>query len=226
MNSILGANWRTTLTGWITVLASALVIKPDLVAFLPEPVRNYVLGFAGIVAVVSGGTFAVQSKDRNVTGGTIPNDVPRPGALPLVLFALLPVFTLSGCAWMNAHQAQLSATAGVVGDRAAVIAEQVLVGMAVSAADKSHKADFLDSVATGLRQNEASIVNSDDVSRIVKIWSPNDGAQWQQLAGNLGTLTGQALQAQGNTQSAAIVESLATELNAAAAAARSSTPDK
>ena len=223
MNTLFGANWRTTLTGWITVLASALVIKPDLIAFLPDPVRTYVLGFAGIVAVVSGGTFAVQSKDRNVTGGTIPNDVPKPSALPLVLFALLPVFALSGCAWVNAHQSQISATGGIVGDRAAVIAEPVLVGMAVNAADKNHKADFLDSVATGLRQNEASIVNSDDVSRIVKIWSPNDGAHWQQLAGNLGALTGQALQAQGHGQTAAIVENIAVGLNTAAADARKST---
>ena len=67
MNTILGANWRTTLTGWVAVLASAIAINPDLVAFLPESIRSYITGFAGILAVVSGGTFATQAKDKNVT---------------------------------------------------------------------------------------------------------------------------------------------------------------
>jgi len=33
MNTILGANWRTTLFGWIAVIASAIVINPGLIAF-------------------------------------------------------------------------------------------------------------------------------------------------------------------------------------------------
>ena len=61
MNTILGANWRTTLSGWIAVIASAIAINPSLVAFLPEAVRDYVTGVAGIVAVLSGGTFATQA---------------------------------------------------------------------------------------------------------------------------------------------------------------------
>ena len=71
MITLFGANWRTTLSGWIAVLASAVAINPGLVAFLPEPVRTYVTGLAGVVAVLSGGTFATQAKDRNVTGGTV-----------------------------------------------------------------------------------------------------------------------------------------------------------
>lgn len=50
MNTILGANWRTTLTGWIAVLASAIAINPSLVAFLPESLRNYVTGIAGLLS--------------------------------------------------------------------------------------------------------------------------------------------------------------------------------
>lgn len=230
MNTILGANWRTTLSGWIAVLASAIAINPALVAFLPETVRNYVTGFAGIIAVISGGTFAAQAKDRQVTGGTVQNDSSAPikgsttgGITPLIVAALLPLFALSGCAWVQTHQPQIDATLDVVGQRALTVAEKVLISVAVDEADKNFKADFLDSVASGLRQNEANIVTSDDVSKIVQIWSPNDGAAWQSLAGNLGTVAGKALESAGNTQSATIVENIATGLNDAAAKARATT---
>ena len=230
MNTILGANWRTTLSGWIAVLASAIAINPALVAFLPEAVRNYVTGIAGILAVVSGGTFAAQAKDKQVTGGTVQNDntayandTPTRRITPLIVAALLPMFALSGCAWVERHRPQIDATLGVVSARALAVVEKVLLSVAVDEADKNFKADFLDSVATGLRQNETTIVNSEDVAKIVKIWSPNDGAAWQSLAGNLGTLAGSALQSAGKTQSAAIIENIATGLNNAASVARAAT---
>ena len=229
MNTILGANWRTTLTGWIAVLASAIAINPSLVAFLPESLRNYVTGIAGLLAVASGGAFATQAKDKCVTGGTVLNDqtppppVPTRQITPLIIAALIPMFALSGCAWISAHQSQIDSTLAVVGQRALAVAEQVLISVATDEADKNFKADFLDSVASGLRQNETTIVNSDDVAKIVQIWSPNDGAQWQQLAGSLGSVAGNALETAGQTQAAAIVENIATGLNNAAAAARTST---
>jgi len=74
MNTILGANWRTTLSGWVAVLASTVAVNPDLVSFLPEPVRHIVTGLAGTVAVISGSTFATQAKDKQVAGGTHPNN--------------------------------------------------------------------------------------------------------------------------------------------------------
>ena len=225
MNTILGANWRTTLSGWIAVIASAIAINPSLVAFLPEAVRDYVTGVAGIVAVLSGGTFATQAKDRQVTGGSVPNNSGAAKIAPLIALGLLPLFAFSGCAWVQTHRTQIDGTLSVVGQRALSIAEKVLISAAVDAADKSFKADFLDSVASGLRQNATTIVNSEDVAKIVRIWSPNDGAQWQQLAGSLGTVAGNALKSAGQVQSATIVENIATGLNNAAAAARA-TPAK
>ena len=230
MNTILVANWRTTLSGWIAVIASAIAINPNLVAFLPEAIRNYVTGLAGIVAVVSGGTFASQAKDKCVTGGTVQNDTnpsandtPTRRITPLIVAALLPLFALSGCAWVQTHRTQIDDTLAVVGQRALSVAERVLISVATDEVDKNFKADFLDSVATGLRQNETTIVNSDDVSKIVQIWSPNDGAAWQQLAGSLSTVAGNALQSAGQTKSAAIVENIAVGLNDAAAKARATT---
>lgn len=241
MNTILGANWRTTLSGWIAVIASAIAINPNLVGFLPEAIRTYVTGIAGIVAVLSGGTFASQAKDKCVTGGNVRNDqmlpppIPTPDdpiyqaptrrIAPLIIAALLPMFALSGCAWVQAHRPQIDATLDVVGQRALAVAERVLISVATDEADKNFKANFLDSVASGLRQNETTIVNANDVSKIVRIWSPNDGAAWQELAGNLGTVAGNALQSSGQTKSAAIVENIAVGLNDAAAKARAtSTP--
>ena len=222
MNTLLGANWRTTLTGWVAVLASAIAINPDLVAFLPESIRNYITGFAGILAVVSGGTFATQAKDKNVTGGSVPNDAGNSNnnITPLILLALLPVFAFSGCAWINTHKTQIDDTLAVVGQRALTVAEQVLISVATDEADQNFKADFLDAVASGLRQNEATIVSADDVAKIVKIWSPNDGAQWKELAASLGTVAGNALATAGKTEASAVVENIATGLNNAAAAAR------
>jgi len=225
---ILGANWRTTLSGWITVLASAIAINPGIVAFLPESVRTYVTGMAGLVAVVSGGAFALNTKDKQVTGGSVPNDTGAPTLptkiVPLIFLCMVPLLAFSGCAWISAHQPQIDSTLAVVGQRALSVAENVLISTATDEVDKNFKADFLDSVASGLRANETTIVNSDDVAKIVKIWSPNDGAQWQQLAGSLSTVAGDALQSAGQTKSATIVENIATGLNNAAAAARTTTP--
>jgi len=222
MNTLLGANWRTTLFGWIAVIASAIAINPDLVAFLPETIRGYVTGFAGIVAVGFGGTFAAQAKDKNVTGGSVPNDAGNSNIniTPLILLALLPVFALSGCAWTQAHKTQISDTLAVVGNRALNVAGQVLISAAVDEADKNFKADFLDSIAAGLRANATTVVTADDVAKIVRIWSPNDGSKWQQLAGSLGTLASNALESAGRSQASTIVENIAIGLNNAAAQAR------
>ena len=146
MNTILGANWRTTLSGWIAVIASAIAINPSLVAFLPEASRNYVTGIAGILAVVSGGAFAAQAKDKCVTGGSVLNDQTQPPQIPapndpvyqaptrriapLIVAALLPLFALSGCAWVQTHRSQIDATLSVVSARALAVAERVLISVA------------------------------------------------------------------------------------------------
>lgn len=139
---------------------------------------------------------------------------------PLVLLALIPVFALSGCAWIDAHQAQINATLAVLESRAESIAFQVVISAATDQMDKQFKADFLDSVALGLRAHEMDIVTSEDVTKIVQIWSPSDGAQWQALAGKLGNSAGTLLQTNGQVKPAQIVEQIATGLNNAAASAR------
>jgi hypothetical protein len=229
MNTLFGANWRTTLSGWIAILASAIAVNPKLVEFLPESIRSTITGVAGLIAVVSGGTFAYSAKDKQVTGGSVSNDKPDSGTPPaagstplMVTAALFSLLTLPACSWLLAHKPQVDATIAVVEQRALNVAQKVLLALAENEADKGFKADFLDSVALGLRQNETTIVSSDDVEAIARIWSPNDGAQWQTLAGQLGSITSDALQAAGKLKSATIVEQLASGLNNAAASARTS----
>ena len=227
MNLILGANWRTSLSGWIAILASAISLNPNLVTFLPERFRETIIGVAGLIAVVSGGAFAFTAKDKQVTGGNIPNDLtarnnspPKAGSPLLIAGASLALYGLTGCSWIAAHQKQWNATLRVVEERALTVATRVLIGMAVNQSDKAFKADFLDSVAAGLRENAATVVSSEDVARIVSIWSPNDGGHWQTLAGQLGTVAADAFERSGRNQTAVVVENIASGLNHAAASAR------
>ena len=68
LESILGPNWRTTLSGWIMVLAGAVVMEPALLDFLPPAVTKDLIGIAKLIVLVSGGAFAHAAKDKNVAG--------------------------------------------------------------------------------------------------------------------------------------------------------------
>ena len=107
LSYILGVNWRTTLSGWVAVLASAIAINPNLVAFMPETTRGYVTGIAGLLAVISGGTFAFNAKDKQVTGGSIPNDTTKSGTTAVIpMLLLLPLLTVAiSCATIKQWQA-------------------------------------------------------------------------------------------------------------------------
>lgn len=74
--NIFGPNWRSSTSGILTVVAvtTAVVIQSDtsLVAFLPDKLEEYILGFSKLIALVSGIIFALTVKDGNVTGGNFP----------------------------------------------------------------------------------------------------------------------------------------------------------
>lgn len=123
IEKILGANWRTNLFGWLTLLLSAIAVKPDLVNFLPESVRSYITGVAGLFAFISAGGFVMNSKDKQVTGNgsaTDPfavKDSPDSSSrvlTPLIAGLLSASLLLSGCAsvgskvsaWWNAPATQ------------------------------------------------------------------------------------------------------------------------
>lgn len=66
------SNNQTEWVGYVTVLAVAIYAFPESVAFLPDNVENYVKGFAGLIALATGGVFVSSVKNKNVTGGTVP----------------------------------------------------------------------------------------------------------------------------------------------------------
>ena len=72
MTRILGANWITTVFGWLAILACAIHFDPTLAAFLPESVAKYVVGFSGWIAVLFAGITVSKVKDARVTGGVKP----------------------------------------------------------------------------------------------------------------------------------------------------------
>lgn len=88
MGNLFGANWWTTLWGFITVAAGAITVKPEIIAFLPDSWEPTVSGIALFVSVIAGGVFSVGVKSRNVTGGsvqqTVHGAVAAEGSQPLV----------------------------------------------------------------------------------------------------------------------------------------------
>lgn len=71
MNKLFGANWKTSISGLVTVAATVISAKPDLIAFLPDSIEGTTSGIAGLIAAISAGYFALNTKDKNVTGGTV-----------------------------------------------------------------------------------------------------------------------------------------------------------
>lgn len=69
-------NIVTTIWGSIFTFALALPTliqaEPELFDFISEPWLKGIKLFCAIVALLSGGSFAYNTKSKNVTGGTIP----------------------------------------------------------------------------------------------------------------------------------------------------------
>lgn len=97
------------------------------------------------------------------------------------LILTLCVLAFTGCAWIGAHQSQLTATAAVVGKRVAAIAASVVLSAAVDQFDASKKQDFLDGLASGFRSYEGMWVTSDDIKAIALAWTP-DKSHWNEAA--------------------------------------------
>jgi hypothetical protein len=71
LSKLIGANWRTSLWGGITLISVTIATTPSIVAFLPDSIEGYVKGIAGLIAFASGGAFLANVKDKQVTGGIV-----------------------------------------------------------------------------------------------------------------------------------------------------------
>lgn len=79
---LFGANWSTSLPGYVTVIALAIHEKPVLIGWMPEPAKGviwnlteYIFG-AGILVLAN------RAKSKNVTGGNIQQDAQGQIATP------------------------------------------------------------------------------------------------------------------------------------------------
>jgi hypothetical protein len=196
-------NWKTTLLGVLIILGAVInaAITWLKTGSIPDPSTLY--------PSILFGWGLIHAADAN------PSTPPPVSKIASVLIFAVAI-NMTGCAWVQSHREQIKGTLSVIANRAFAVAGNAVISAAADEVDKNYKANFLDSVASGLRANEANIISSDDIKRIVQIWSPTDGDRWQELATEVARVAGPA-------PTAATVEQIATGLNNAAAQARAST---
>ena len=73
IQKIFGSNLWARIWGVITLLSAAIATKPAIIGFIPASWQEYVVGFSGFIAFVTGGAFVASVKGANTTGGTIAN---------------------------------------------------------------------------------------------------------------------------------------------------------
>ena len=85
---LLGANWRSSLSGYISIVALMIHEKPEWIQWIPEPTRGFIWSVSEYIFV---GGFAVmvnRVKDKNITGGdtqqTYTGNLTEPGKQDLV----------------------------------------------------------------------------------------------------------------------------------------------
>lgn len=129
------------------------------------------------------------------------------------LSILLIAVALTACTFTPEQKQQWAATGSLVLQKAEQIAFNTILSAATSSGDEITKGDFLHSAAEGLRENMGSIVTSDDVAAIVRIWTPQK-QHWETLAAQLAEAYAQAHP--GDTRARAqVVEAIAEGLQRA-----------
>ncbi len=132
----------------------------------------------------------------------------------LALACFMPACS-STTAYFDDHP-KLKQTLDVVTARAWELAKSTVIDAAVSQLDAQHKGDFLHSAAQGLRENMLTVVNSDDIAKIVKIWTPAEKPQWMDLAAGAARIYADAGPSN-DLQSRAVIEAIAGGLQKATA---------
>jgi hypothetical protein len=88
MVKLFGANWQTTLSGYIAMLFGAIYVKPEIIHWVPEPCQGILWNISLYIAGGSFLTMAHQAKAKNVTGGlvqqTVSGAIAEPGTQTLV----------------------------------------------------------------------------------------------------------------------------------------------
>lgn len=187
LENLIGANWRTTLSGLgtalmglLTGLASAPAELGSISTVFPPEWKPLVFKVCGAAAFV---LFIIKSlcgKDAVVAGngsGFKPNTV-NDGSMtghtvPLVALLLLPAFLLTACLSTdtgNLTHDRRNAVANVLLQKAARVLGQVAVSTLTAAASQEMsggKVDWQHDAAQAAWTQAPSIVTSDDLERIL-----------------------------------------------------------
>lgn len=139
----------------------------------------------------------------------------KPATTSLWLVALIGTAILTSCATSPATKAKWTATGSWLLAKAQAIALDTIVAAAQSQLDAEKKADWMDSLATGLRVNAVANFSGEDVRTLIGIWTPQK-PHWSELGAQLGELAKQAATLPPTQRN----EALAAALNLAAQAAR------
>ena len=68
---LLGANWSTSLSGFISVVAWLIYENPTLIHWIPEPLQRVIWSVSQYVFIGGIGALAALAKSHNVTGGSV-----------------------------------------------------------------------------------------------------------------------------------------------------------
>lgn len=138
------------------------------------------------------------------------------------IIAISLAIALSGCSQFTPAQRDFAATVGYrvidLFQVASDIFVQVIVARATSPEDASDKANWLDSVAGGLRSLQTTsgdLVSANEVGVAIREFTDPNKAQWSELAKQLSTAYEKSLEPDN-----VALEALATAANAQAATLR------
>lgn len=67
---LFGANYKTSMSGYITIVAYLIHDKPQIIQWIPEPAKGVIWNVSEYIFLGAALAFAKQVKDKNVTGGS------------------------------------------------------------------------------------------------------------------------------------------------------------
>ncbi len=205
ITKILGVNPKLKSAAIALFLSVLIMTCPWLLNWLPEDTRKGLFWCADLyLKGVGAGLIAWFSKQANVTGnGTVESPFEkavkdeegdkRSTVIPLIiLFAGIGIMIFStGCELTEVQKSKWSATGSVLKRQVTNIAINTVLNAATSQLDREKKENFLHSAATGLRTEMLTVVNSNDIAEVIKIWTPEPN-HWKTLAAQVATVYEQA----------------------------------
>ncbi len=68
---LFGASWKTSASGYATMIALAIHEKPQLIAWIPEPEKGVIWNLSEYLFFGGFLVMANRMKDKTITGGTV-----------------------------------------------------------------------------------------------------------------------------------------------------------